>query len=48
MEDTFPGLARILGSALSDNPELRVSIATSLRQLIESSREKGEGWGVMG
>ena len=40
---SFPGLARILGTALNDRPELRVTIATSLRQLVEGSRERGEG-----
>ena len=45
---SFPVLARILGTALSEREELRVTIATSLRQLVESSREKGEEKGEGG
>jgi ribosomal RNA-processing protein 12 len=44
---SFPGLARILGTALNDRPELRVTIATSLRQLVEGSRERGEDRAVL-
>ena len=39
---SFPCLARILGTALNTQPELRVTIATSLKQLVDSSRDKGK------
>jgi ribosomal RNA-processing protein 12 len=40
VQASFPGLARILGTALATWPELRPTIAASLHQLVESSREK--------
>jgi ribosomal RNA-processing protein 12 len=45
--DSFPGLARILGTALTAQPQLRITIATSLRQLVESCRGKEEEVGVV-
>lgn len=39
--DSFPGLARILGTALTERQELRATIAHSLKQLVQASRKKG-------
>ena len=43
MQVSFPSLARILGTALSERDDLRITVATSLRQLVEGCRENGEG-----
>ena len=45
---SFPSLARILGTALSDREDLRTVVASALRQLVEGSREEGEEEGEGG
>lgn len=38
----FPGIAKILGSALTERPDLRHDVMTSLRKLINQNLEHGK------
>ena len=37
----FKGIARILGSALSDRPELRYDVCAAIRHLVTRNLDKG-------
>ena len=39
---SFKGIARILGSALSDRPDLRSDVCAGLRHIITSNMENGK------
>ena len=39
---SFRGIARILGSALSDRPDLRSDVCASLRNIITSNLDNGK------
>ena len=39
---SFKGLARILGSALTDRPDLQIDVMSSLRKLIAQNLDNGK------
>lgn len=52
MATSFKGLARTLGTAINERPDLRVTVCQALRTLITKGCEAGAcglwGWGLVG
>ena len=42
---SFPGIAKILGSAITDRPDLRQEVMASVRKLINQNLDHGESCG---
>ena len=40
--EAFPGIAKILGSAITDRPDLRQEVMASIRKLINQNLDHGE------
>lgn len=42
MLQAFPGIAKVLGVAISERPDLRMEVMASLRKLINQSLSQGK------